>query len=299
MLDNVSNSSSVGVGPLPSGVQGSDLSDLVARNSTRFGVDPSSLAADIGDLPSNQRSQVLGQLSTTLTPTQHGELLGALDRQSAADKPRGLQATSAAAPAKPDADKLARSLVQAGGSGTKEDVERVVAELKKMPTSALQTLKDSHTNVIACRNSVTDYAADLKGVRPRGWPPGKTWDNVPGAYLPDRNTVVFGVIGHGTKEGPHIARTGEGHGSANLVVHETTHAIDAHIGQSRNSRSQDFSAARAKDVAALPAYELQKGLAGPSETYAESSARFYGGSHASIKTPALDNYWRSHPLGNK
>lgn len=97
MLDNVSNSSSVGVGPLSNGVQGSDLSDLVARNSTRFGVDPSSLAADIGDLPSDQRSQVLGQLSTTLTPTQHGELLGALDRQSAAAKPQGPHAANAPA----------------------------------------------------------------------------------------------------------------------------------------------------------------------------------------------------------
>lgn len=88
MLDSVSNTSSVGVGPLPGAVQGSDLSDLVARNSTRFGVDPHSLAADIGDLPFDQRSRVVSQLSTTLSSTQHGELLGALDRQIVAAKPQ-------------------------------------------------------------------------------------------------------------------------------------------------------------------------------------------------------------------
>lgn len=53
------------------------------------------------------------------------------------------------------------------------------------------------------------------------------------------------------------------------------------------------------DTAALPAYETQPGAAGRSETYAESAARYYGGSHVTIKTPALDAYWRDNPLGGR
>src|SRR5262249_23172847 len=56
--------------------------------------------------------------------------------------------------------------------------------------------KERH-KVIACRGSVTDYRTDLKGVQPRGWPPGSTWDKVPGSNTPDKNEVVIAVIGHG------------------------------------------------------------------------------------------------------
>jgi hypothetical protein len=173
----------------------------------------------------------------------------------------------------------------------------VVGELKKMPEPALQSLTDNKVKVIAAKGSITDYATDLKGVQPRGWPPGKTWDGVPGVYLPDRNAVVIATTGLGADL--RVPATGEGHGSMNVVVHEASHAIDQNASALRNSASPDFLAARAKDLANLPSYETQPGIAGPSETYAESAARFYGGSHGPITTPALDDYWRSNALGGK
>ncbi|QYE37141.1 PAAR domain-containing protein (plasmid) [Polymorphobacter sp. PAMC 29334] len=194
---------------------------------------------------------------------------------------------------------LAIALVQAGGSGDQTDVALVVAELAKLPAAALQILRDNGVKVIAARNSVTDYATELKGVHPRGWPPGATWDNVPGAYMHDRNAVVIATTGYGTPAGPHVPVTGEGHGSANMTVHETTHAVDAFAGPQRNSSSSDFTAARNSDLSGLSAYEQQAGAGGPSETYAESSARVYGGQHGPTQQPALDAYWRSHPLGGK
>jgi hypothetical protein len=194
---------------------------------------------------------------------------------------------------------LAKQIVKAGGSGTQADVDLVVAELAKMPETALRGLIANNTTVIACRNSITDYRTDLKGVQPRGWPPGATWDSVPGVANSSRNEVVIAVIGHGTTAGAHVPQTGEGHGSANLVIHEVAHAIDGKQTATRNSLSTDFNTARNADLAALPAYETQAGVAGKSETYAESAARYYSGNHGSISTPALDAYWRSNPLGGK
>lgn len=194
-------------------------------------------------------------------------------------------------------DTLIRHILRAGGSGTQADVDAVAAELRKLPVSALEALDAGHVGIVACRGSVTDYAADLRGVGPRGWPPGATWDSVPGAFLADRDTVVIATRGHGTPAGVHVPFTGDGHGSVNLVVHETTHAIDQHGGAATNSHGAAFTAARQADLAALPAYERQPGVAGPSETYAESAARYYGGTHGPVATPALDAYWAAHPLG--
>src|SRR5690242_4531611 len=120
---------------------------------------------------------------------------------------------------------LATSLVKTGGSGTAEDAKLVAESLAKLPKSTLEQMQKNGTKVIACRDSVTDYRTDLKGVQPRGWPPGATWDKVPGSNTPDKNEVVIAVIGHGTPAGPHVPNTGEGHGSVNLAAHESTHSI--------------------------------------------------------------------------
>ena len=194
---------------------------------------------------------------------------------------------------------LAKQLVKPGGTATQADADVVAAELGKMPQGALQSLADNKVKVIAAKGSVTDYATDLKGVAPRGWPPGKTWDDVPGAYIPDRNAVVIATTDAGKAKALRVPATGEGHGSMNLVVHEATHAIDRHAPTTLNSMSKDFLAARTKDLPQLPSYERQPGIAGPSETYAESAARVYGGVHGATVTPALDAYWRAHPLGSK
>lgn len=189
---------------------------------------------------------------------------------------------------------LARVLVVPGGSGTQQDVDLVVAELEKMPASALMALVKNGTKVVACRDNVTDYEPSLKGVRPRGWPPGSSWDSVPGAYMGDKNAVVIATRGHGSAGGPYVPPTGDGHGSVNLVIHETAHAVDAATG---GSASREFNEARDKDMGNLSDYERQAGAAGQSETFAESAARYYGGGNA-CNTPNLNDYWRRHPLGS-
>ena len=114
--------------------------------------------------------------------------------------------------------------------------------------------------------------------------------------MPDKNAVVIATAGSGADI--HVPATGEGHGSANMVVHEASHAIDAHAGDF-NSASPAFLKARTSDLNSLSDYERQTGAGGPSETYAESAARYYGGSGGPSKTPALDAYWAANPLGGK
>jgi hypothetical protein len=186
---------------------------------------------------------------------------------------------------------LATSLVKTGGSGTAEDAKLVAESLAKLPKSTLEQMQKNGTKVIACRGSVTDYRTDLKGVQPRGWPPGATWDKVPGSNTPDKNEVVIAVIGHGTPAGPHVPKTGEGHGCASLVAHEASHSIDQ--GSPKPSQSDDFKKARDADMDKLSDYEKQAGEAGPEETYAESAARHAEGKDAD--TPHLKKYWDDHP----
>lgn len=185
---------------------------------------------------------------------------------------------------------MAQAMVHSGGSGDAADAALVAAELAKMPGPMLLAMMQNGTRVVACRGSVTDYRSDLAGVQPRGWPPGSTWDTVPGAFMPDTNEVVIGTRGHGTPAGAHVPATGDGHGSANLVVHESSHAYDHDTGA---SASDDFNAARTADQGSLPAYETQPGSAGQEESFAESHARHVEGSDGG--TPNLQNYWNTHP----
>ena len=195
-----------------------------------------------------------------------------------------------AAPVNPNLA-LATSLVSTGGSGTAEDAKLVAQSLAKLPKSSLEQMQKNGTKVIACRGSVTDYRTDLKGQAPRDWPPGSKWDKVPGAYTSDKNEVVIAVIGHGTPAGPHVPKTGEGHGSVNMVAHEATHSIDR--GSPSPSQSDDFTKAREADMNKLSDYEKQTGEGGPRETYAESAARHAEGKDQD--TPHLKKYWDDHP----
>ena len=187
---------------------------------------------------------------------------------------------------------LARSLTEKGGSGTDADRELVAKELAKLPKSTLEQMKAQGTKVVACQGSVTDFDPKLKGVRPSDWPVGTSWDTVPGMYDSKTNKVVIATIGQNDPGGAHVPVSGEGHGSANLTVHEAMHGVDAGAGGAARSTATDFNDARNQDIRNLGWYE--KTGRGQSETWAESSARYYGGGGG---TRGLDNYWKNNPVG--
>ena len=208
------------------------------------------------------------------------------------------------APPQPSPEQLklrreaATKATDTAGSGTADDSALVVDQLAKMPKALLDAINTSGTKVKVCRGSVTDYLTDLKGVKPRGWPPGSTWDSVPGLQQQNGKTheVVIATIGH-DKGNAHVPVTGEGHGSANLVIHETAHGVD-YASDPHVSAGAPFNGARDPDKPALSAYESQPGNAGQEETFAESCARFYSNDPSSASnTPHLHKYWRDNPLG--
>lgn len=84
----------------------------------------------------------------------------------------------------------ARRLIITSASGTGDDVEAVAREAATLPASLLDEFETKGIRIVACRNSVTDFETHLRGKRPRGWPPGTTWDSALAAGFPDNRRVV-------------------------------------------------------------------------------------------------------------
>ena len=191
---------------------------------------------------------------------------------------------------------LARGLCDVTGSADEADKELVAQELAKMPREDLEKMKANGTRVAVCRGSVTDCKQDLAGFEPRGWPEGTDWSSVPGCFDDESNRVIVATRGHGTEKGPHVPDTGDGHGSANLAIHEAYHGLDYKNG--KPSSATDFTDVMKNAPGELSDYMSQSGQAGEEETFAESAARRYGcPPNVDGKQPRLDDYWRSNPLG--
>lgn len=208
------------------------------------------------------------------------------------------RAVSGPAPPPPPTsrDELLRTLVKQGGSATSADVDVVRASLATVPTEILSLMQKRGIRVVACRDSVTDHLTHLRGVTPRGWPAGSTWDRVPGCYEPGRKEVVVGTRGNaaGQREVPH---DGHGHGAASLTLHELAHALDyTNAGGHFSVRDAGFQSAYARDLARLTVdapYLAQSPPAGPEEAFAETWAMFLVEPHELAKWPALDGWWRT------
>ena len=190
----------------------------------------------------------------------------------------------------------ARELSVPGGRGTINDVNAIVTHAAMLPGYVLNHFKRKGVRFIACRDSVTDFEASLRGKVPRGWEKtGKTWDDVPGVFLPDRNRVVIATIeSNGARIIPD--RSFGTHGSIDLLVHESLHGYDF-AGGHAVTRDPRFLAARNADLDRLDDYEKQAGEAGLEETFAESGARFLAApADLAAHLPALSAYWVGGPI---
>ncbi|TFU06126.1 hypothetical protein EUV02_03680 [Polymorphobacter arshaanensis] len=184
-----------------------------------------------------------------------------------------------------DLDKL----LGLGGSADASDLAAVRPAAAQLPPQVLSFLRMKGARIIVCRGSITDHAKDLKGVQPRGWPAGMTWDIVPGVYLPNRKQVVVATLP--MPGGRRLPVRGEGHGSFNLLLHETMHGHDF-LKNHRLLGASKFVAARTADFAKLGSYEQQAGDAGLQETYAESAARAFGrDTTLPAAWPQLAKFW--------
>jgi len=122
-------------------------------------------------------------------------------------------------------------------------------------------------------DKVTDVMPELKGQKPRGWPPGSSWDDVDGAYDTTSKRIIVAQRQNSAK--PYTNDV------AGLTRHETGHAVDR---LHNLSNQQTFITAYDREKAAVPQadaqaldYFLQQADAGREETFAETFAVINGG----------------------
>lgn len=165
---------------------------------------------------------------------------------------------------------LIESLYEDNGKSTQAERDLVTKELMKLPEDDLEELRRNQVKIAIGKGSVTDILPDLKRKKPRGWPPDKTWDDVPGAYDSSSKRIVIAL-----QDGK-IPKHGQGHSSVNLVLHETAHALD-HISGNKRSQHPTLVEKRAEYEAALGGgtYYKQEGNVGLEEIFTESYARHY------------------------
>jgi len=184
--------------------------------------------------------------------------------------------------------------------GAKPGEEELVArELSKLPLEQLKALKDRGVTVAVCHDSVTSYLENLKGVMPRGWPPGSTWDKVPGLYNTPTDEVVIAL--RPDLEGNYrVPPTGDAHGSYNMAIHETLHALDrASAYNGTYSSMENFTRPAQASLGGVDRLLNPLGAAYTKaqavEMFAEIGARYYGGQQAEVERemPQMASYFKS------
>lgn len=148
------------------------------------------------------------------------------------------------------------------------EVSKMIARISRMPEAYLWALAENDFEIRLINNRVTDQPeyAYLKGVVPRGWNSGKTWDDVPGV---GGNPVIV-RIGH--------SDINHGHGTLNLELHEIAHMVDYSLFKDISS-SDEFKAILNSEMKNLiqdhPNSYNMNYFSYPEEYFAEAFVYFY------------------------
>lgn len=197
-----------------------------------------------------------------------------------------------------EAKALAKDIVWTRGSANGLDSSLMAREVQTLPVNILKGLHEANVRAVVCRDNITDYYSDLKGVQPRGWPPGSTFEQVTGVYrTQDKIAVVATIRDPRNKFGRKIPHTGEAmNGSANVVQHELLHAYDFCCGKDGKavSEEQKFREARYQDLEDLQKYSylMQPPPAGIEETFAEVGAMYLTKTIPEGKMKHLQEYFK-------
>lgn len=157
---------------------------------------------------------------------------------------------------------------------------------------------------IASADYMSTQDLSLRGVRPRGWPKGTTWDHAGGGYWDSDKRIVV------TEYVAEMGRRGELKGSrvglgrkANVFFHELGHGIDDALGEV-SARSafmeayrKDAKKIRAKRRARRYSYFLQKGRAGRREIFAQAFSdrmRLKSGGKYMVRGDTEENFPRCY-----
>ncbi|QDU95094.1 hypothetical protein Pla8534_29060 [Lignipirellula cremea] len=163
-----------------------------------------------------------------------------------------------------------------------------------IPSGVWRRLKDGGWQVRMAA-FVVDADPSLRGIQPRGWPDGTTWEHTDAVHLPAKRLLVFAEKRR-NREGQVVDSTRV----ENVLRHEVGHAFDRALGgDDYYSSGTTFISAYFRDLARMAAedrgelqYYLQRGPAGRQEAFAESFAIILGGGSASHRE---SSFTRSFP----
>jgi hypothetical protein len=171
--------------------------------------------------------------------------------------------TSAVHASSTPADPITQLIELPASSYNKQDANSMISRIKQFQPDILARLVQNGVKIRLITGKLTDEPEykELKGVTPRGWEgTGKTWDDIPGI---GGNPVIL-RIGY--------SDSGHGHGSLNLELHETSHAIDIHV-FNNISQSEEFTKLFKQEAKSL--FPVNSYMDSYSEEYfAESSCMF-------------------------
>lgn len=169
---------------------------------------------------------------------------------------------------------------------TADFTRRVTDTYNQIPQNVRDALDKDGVKVVST-DKVTDVMPELKGDKPRGWPPGSSWDDVDGAYDVGGKRIIVAERQNQSKPG--------GNNIEGLTRHETGHAVD-HL--KNLSDTKEFRDAYDKEKAKVPKpdsdtlkYFLQKDEAGRQEAFAEIFAIINGGATNPTRESLLKKYF--------
>ena len=151
----------------------------------------------------------------------------------------------------------------------------VRAALDAIPPIVTQAIANAGVKMVVGR-IVSEVYPELKGVRPRGWPRGTTWDNAEGLFHRGKNEMVLTEMRKSQVKGRRRELIPARENTKGVAWHEAGHAFDQALAAA-SSNDPKFVAAYNADVAEIKGAELRKSLgyylqkaeAGRSEAFAE------------------------------
>lgn len=162
-------------------------------------------------------------------------------------------------------EKVIHELIQLPNESYDEnEAKKMIDRLSKVDIKILRELLKKDVKIILSNTNVTgvEEYAYLAGVVPRGWEgTGKTWDDVPGAG----GNPVVARIGY--------SESGNEHGSFNLELHETAHAIDRYVFWSISS-GEEFKSIMKKEAQSIFPNDNYVGVY-PEEYFAETFSYYH------------------------
>jgi hypothetical protein len=141
--------------------------------------------------------------------------------------------------------------------------------LDEVPKEVNRLVLENETKILVGHH-MSDIYPELKGVTPRGWRKGSTWDEASGGYKVASKEIAITEYKKGY--GGRFLKSGD---TRDVFPHEYGHAVDRSYMPGRNFSNDDlFVKAYNKDVEALSGdeyveYFLQSGSAGRQETFAQ------------------------------